>query len=87
MFTLTAVDRHGVVYNGRVRRLIPQECFRLQGFTDEQFEKLLWAGIPEPQLYKMAGNCVTTHVVTAVAKKLVEEIKKLEEINNAESCY
>ena len=83
MFTLTAMDRHGVEYNGRIRRLIPQECFRLQGYTDEQFQKVLWAGIPEAQLYKMAGNSVTTHVVTAVAKKLVEEIKKLEEENNA----
>jgi DNA (cytosine-5)-methyltransferase 1 len=57
----------------------------LQGFTDEQFEKLLWADIPEAQLYKMAGNSVTTNVVTAVAKKLIEEIEKMEVIN-AQSC-
>jgi DNA (cytosine-5)-methyltransferase 1 len=68
-----------------VRRLIPHECFRLQGFSDEQFEKILWAGIPEAQLYKLAGNSVTTNVVTAVAKKLIEEINKLE-VANAESC-
>ena len=60
---------------------MPQECFRLQGFTDEQFEKILWAGIPEAQLYKLAGNSVTTNVVTAVGKKLIEEIKKLEVTN------
>lgn len=30
MFTLTAQDKHGVTYNGLVRRLMPQECFRLQ---------------------------------------------------------
>jgi DNA (cytosine-5)-methyltransferase 1 len=82
---LTAKDERGVSYSGRVRRLIPQECFRLQGFTDEQFEKVLWSGIPEAQLYKMAGNSVTTNVVAAVAKKLMEEIHKLEE-ENAESC-
>ena len=29
MFTLTATDRHGVVYHGRIRRLVPRECFRL----------------------------------------------------------
>jgi DNA (cytosine-5)-methyltransferase 1 len=86
MFTLTAMDKHGVEYNGRVRRLMPKECFRLQGFSDEQFEKLLLADIPEAQLYKMAGNSVTTNVVTAVAKKLIEEINKLE-VANAESCY
>ena len=86
MFTLTAQDKHGVEYNGRVRRLMPRECFRLQGFTDEQFFKLVEAGIPEAQLYKMAGNSVTTNVVTAVGTKLMEEILKLEEYDNAKSC-
>ena len=36
MFTLTAQDKHGVTYNGLVRRLMPIECFRLQGFSDDQ---------------------------------------------------
>jgi DNA (cytosine-5)-methyltransferase 1 len=78
MFTLTAMDKHGVEYNGKVRRLMPQECFRLQGFTDEQFFKLVEAGIPESQLYKMAGNSVTTNVVTAIGTKLIKETNKLE---------
>jgi DNA (cytosine-5)-methyltransferase 1 len=77
MFTLTAQDKHGVTYNGLVRRLMPQECFRLQGYTDQQFNTLVEIGIPEAQLYKMAGNSVTTHVVTAVAEKLLLEVNKL----------
>ncbi len=80
MYTLTTMDRHGVIYNGRVRRLMPKECFRLQGYTDEQFDKLVEIGIPESQLYKMAGNSVTTNVVTAVGWKLISEIQKLEDI-------
>ena len=78
MFTLTAQDKHGVEYNGRVRRLMPKECFRLQGYADEQFQKLVDAGIPEAQLYKMAGNSVTTNVVTAIGLKLMQEVEKLE---------
>ncbi len=78
MFTLTAMDKHGVKYNGRVRRLMPKECFRLQGFADEQFDRLVEIGIPESQLFKMAGNSVTTNVVTAVGRKLISEIQKLE---------
>lgn len=78
MFTLTAMDKHGVEYNGRVRRLMPKECFRLQGYTDEQFDKLVEIGIPEAQLYKMAGNSVTTNVVTAIGLKLMQEAQKLE---------
>ena len=78
MFTLTAQDKHGVVCGDWVRRLMPQECFRLQGFADEQFFKLVEAGIPEAQLYKMAGNSVTTNVVTAIGLKLMQEAQKLE---------
>ena len=70
MFTLTAMDKHGVEYNGRVRRLMPKECFRLQGYTDEQFDKLVEIGIPEAQLYKMAGNSVTTNVVILTDKSI-----------------
>lgn len=79
MFTLTATDKHGVEYDGLVRRLTPLECFRLQGYTDAQYEAAVSAGIPEAQLYKMAGNSVTTNVVTAVGRKLIREIKQTEE--------
>ena len=72
MFTLTAQDKHGVMYNGYIRRLMPQECFRLQGYTDEQFHSLEFAKIPESQLYKIAGNSVTTTVVTAIGKRIAE---------------
>ena len=78
MFTLTAQDKHGVVCGDWVRRLMPLECFRLQGFADEQFQTLVDAGIPEAQLYKMAGNSVTTNVVTAIGLKLMQEALKLE---------
>ena len=60
------------MYNGLIRRLMPQECFRLQGYTDEQFHFLEFAKIPESQLYKIAGNSVTTTVVTAIGKRIAE---------------
>lgn len=77
MFCLTAQDRHGVTYCGRVRRLMPIECFRLQGYSDEQFYKLVAVRIPENQLYKMAGNSVTTNVVTALGRKLIAELNNI----------
>lgn len=83
MFTLTAQDKHGVTYNGLVRRLMPIECFRLQGFSDDQYQTLVDIGIPEAQLYKMAGNSVTTNVVQAVATKLLTEVQKLKGDKNA----
>ena len=37
MFTITATDRHGVIHEGRIRTLMPIECWRLQGFTDQLY--------------------------------------------------
>lgn len=53
----------------RIRRLTPKECFRLQGFPDELFEKAK-AVNSDAQLYKQAGNAVTVNVAFAVAKSL-----------------
>ena len=54
----------------RIRRLTPKECFRLQGFPDELFEKAMTVN-SDVQLYKQAGNAVTVPVAYAVAKSLV----------------
>ena len=57
-----------VVWNGRVvkiRKLTPKECFRLQGFSDDLFEKAK-AVNSDAQLYKQAGNGVTVTVVYAI---------------------
>lgn len=82
-FTLTAQDRHGVALldeNIRIRRLTPRECWRLQGFSDEYFEKAKAAGISDTQLYKQAGNGVTVNVARAIGARLKEVEKwKLKE--------
>ena len=70
MFTITVTDRHGIVHCGRVRRLMPIECWCLQGFTDEQFRKVEALGMSDAQLYKQAGNAVTTKVIEAIGKRL-----------------
>ena len=75
MFTITVTDRNGVMYNGLIRKLMPLECWRLQGFTDEQFYKAKAAGISNAQLYKQAGNAVTVNVIEALAN-FIKEIEK-----------
>ena len=55
----------------RVRKLTPLECWRLQGFSDEAFDKVRAAGISKSQLYKQAGNAVTVNTVRAIAEKLL----------------
>ena len=55
----------------RIRRLTPRECFRLQGFTDEQFDRAA-AVNSETQLYKQAGNAVTVNVVEEIGRHVME---------------
>ena len=72
MFTITAQDRHGVWHKGRIRKLMPIECWRLQGFTDEQFNKAAATGLSDGRLYKMAGNAVSVPVISAIGQKIKE---------------
>ena len=70
MYTLTAQDRHGIFRLGMIRRLTPRECWRLQGFTDEQFDKVKATRLSDGRLYKMAGNAVSVPVIAALGQKI-----------------
>lgn len=63
---------------GRIRRLTPRECFRLQGFPDALYEKAA-SVCSETQLYHQAGNAVTATVAYAVAMTLPESQRETEE--------
>lgn len=52
-----------------IRKLTPRECFRLQGWSDDYFEKAQFVN-SDSQLYKQAGNGVTVSVIKAIAGKL-----------------
>ena len=54
-----------------VRKSTPKEYFRLQGWTDDCFEKAAFVN-SDSQLYKQAGNGVTVPVVYSVAKKIAD---------------
>lgn len=49
---------------------IIRECWRLQGFTDAEFERAKNGGISNTQLYKMAGNSIAVPVLCAIFEKL-----------------
>ena len=53
------------IFDGRLRRLTPIECERLQGFPNGWTE-----GISDTQRYKCLGNAVTTNVIKALIKKI-----------------
>lgn len=52
----------------RIRKLTPKETFRLQGWTDDYFEKAQFVN-SDTQLYKQAGNGVTVNVIKAIAER------------------
>ena len=69
--TLTTATQQGVVVPDlKVRKLTPRECFRLMGFKDEEFNKII--GISNAQLYKQAGNSIVVNVLEAIFKNIHE---------------
>lgn len=52
-----------------IRKLTPKECFRLQGWTDDYFEKATFVNA-DSQLYKQAGNGVTVSVIQAIGGRM-----------------
>lgn len=78
MCALTATqykDPCKILYNHRIRKLTPKECWRLMGFDDEDFEKAKAAGISNTQLYKQAGNSIVVQVLEKLFEKLLEAQK------------
>ena len=68
--TVDTANTHGIVLRGgRVRRLMPRECFRLQGFSEDQIDKIL-AINSDAQAYKQAGNGVTVTVIEAIGRRI-----------------
>lgn len=54
----------------RIRKLTPKECWRLQGFSDAQYEKAA-AVNSNSQLYKQAGNAVTVNIVEEIGRHIM----------------
>jgi len=65
------VNTNGVKIDKRIRRLTPLECWRLQGYTDEQFNKAQKVN-SDTQLYKQAGNSITVDVMVELFKKIYD---------------
>lgn len=56
-----------ILDNGEVRKLTPRECWRLMGFTDDDFDKVSY--LSNAQLYKQIGNSIGVPVLVAILKE------------------
>lgn len=55
--------------NFKIRKLTPRECWRLMGFSDEDFDKVK-DHISDTQLYKQAGNSIVVNCLEAIFNNL-----------------
>lgn len=60
---------YNVIDVSSVRRLTPREYFRLQGYSDEFYDKCAKV-VSESSLYKHAGNSITTNVMVEIIRNL-----------------
>ena len=54
----------------RIRKLTPRECWRLMGFSDEDFNKAQAIPMSNSQLYKQAGNSIVVNVLEKIFNNL-----------------
>ena len=62
----------------RIRKLTPKECWRLMGFTDEEFQRAE-AVNSNTQLYKQAGNSIVVDVLQGIFKSLLERDEEMKQ--------
>lgn len=60
----------------RIRKLTPKECFRLMGFSDENFEAAEKM-VSNSQLYKQAGNSIVADVLYYILVELYKAMPYL----------
>ena len=76
--TIKANTHDAGVYDGiRIRKLTPRECFRLMGFSDQDFDAAQNAGISATQLYKQAGNSIVVDVLYYIYVELYKAMPYL----------
>lgn len=68
----------------RIRKLTPNECWRLMGFTDADYEKAAQVN-SNTQLYKEAGNSIVVPVLMAIFSQLnIQGVKPRNECTDDE---
>lgn len=63
----------------RIRKITPEEAFKLQGFNTIDVERAREAGVSNHQLYKQAGNAVSVNTVYALLHYLNQKYSILNE--------
>lgn len=74
-------QQNGIIENSeeniRIRKLTPKECWRLMGFSDNDFNSAHTAGVSNSQLYKQAGNSIVTDVLLHIYNSIYDAMPYL----------
>ena len=80
--TLTTSPRQGILIGDKFRMFTSKEKLRLMGFRDEDYDKMVKAGLTNAQIAKLSGNsiCVPVleHIFAAILRQYPEIIKNIE---------
>lgn len=63
-------------YKIRIRRLTPKECWRLMGFTDDDYDRASKVN-SNTQLYKQAGNSICVPCLESVFRSVFRALNML----------
>jgi len=69
--TTTNIDNISMPRDIKIRTLTPKECFRLMGFSDDDYEKV--KDMPNGQLYKMTGNSIVVNVLASIFREMANQ--------------
>lgn len=67
----------------KIRKLTERECFRLMGYTDEEFDRLSStlddkgnSVFGRTALYRFAGNSVVVNCFTAITEEIIKDMER-----------
>lgn len=63
--------------NIHIRKLTPKECWRLMGFSDDNFNSAQNVGVSNSQLYKQAGNSIVADVLLHIYNSIYDVMPHL----------
>ena len=66
----------------RIRKLTPRECYRLMGFSDEDFDKVKSVGMSDTQCYKQAGNSIVVNCLMAIFTNMFKDTEYMDSSEN-----
>lgn len=65
-----SIGATGVKNGIGIRKLTPKECFRLMGFNDTDYERVVSVGVSNSACYSQTGNSIVTSCISGIMEHL-----------------